>query len=532
MTRNSLVLAMALSGASVYATPRESSGAARDIASDAGLRGDPTAIAAARAMVDAMGGSSIWKPLQSLRLVHEWFPWDRSDSYVETETLDLTGPRSRADRRSEINHAVRSYSPEGGGWRLQNGELSVSSRESLASDLARAPFNFFRLVSAVAKDDAFFEVRWGEGDIPGTRRLEFRGPDGRLGGWVILDVDGEPIVKATPEYRYVLGPLQRFGNLRLPAWGVYDNGTTRYEMRAAEGGREPPDPALFLPPPAAGRPVPPSASVGERRALTDGSFSSRAPAWSPDGTRIAFEASRNGLWSIQLLAVESGAVEGLTDATTNARYPAWSPDGRRIVFVCDRRGEPDLCVLDVSTRALEQVIEGPGEELWPAWSPDGEEIAFTRQTGPAIDLAIVNLATRGSGTSALTVPDARWPRWSPDGQHVAFFSRRDTEGLDDDIYTLHRRSGEVSRLTESSGHDFCPAWSPAGDRLVIASVDAESGRSLRIIDREGRELARLGRGHHRVSEPTWSPDGRSIAYTAAVREGQQYQLFVEPVARD
>lgn len=217
-------------------------------AATSGPRGDPTAIAAARAMVDAMGGSRIWKPLKSLRLVHEWFPWNRSDSYVETETLDLTGPRSHADRKSEVSHEVRAYSPEGGSWRIQEGKLTRSSPEALAADLARAPFNFFRLVSGVAKDDPFYEVRWGKGDIPGTRRLEFYGPDGRLGGWVILDVDGVPIVKATPEYRYILGPLERFGNLRLPAWGVYDNGYTRYEMRTANGDHEPLDSSLFLVP--------------------------------------------------------------------------------------------------------------------------------------------------------------------------------------------------------------------------------------------------------------------------------------------
>jgi hypothetical protein len=214
-------------------------------AAASGLRGDSTAIAAAHAMVDAMGGTRIWRPLRSLRLVHEWFPWNRPDSYIETETLDLTGPRSHADRKSEINHEIRAYSPEGGSWRMQNGKLARSSPEALAADLARAPFNFYRLVSAVAKDDPFYEVRWGEGDIPGTRRLEFYGPDGRLGGWVILDVDGEPIVKATPDYRYILGPLERFGNLRLPAWGVYDNGYTRYEMRSATADHEPVDPALF-----------------------------------------------------------------------------------------------------------------------------------------------------------------------------------------------------------------------------------------------------------------------------------------------
>lgn len=213
-----------------------------------GLRGDSTAIAAARTMVDAMGGVRIWKLMKSVRLVHEWFPLDRSDSYLETETLDLTGPRSHADRRSEISHEIRAYSPEGGGWRIRDGKLTKSSPAALEADLARAPFNFYHLVSAVAKDDSFYEVRWGKGDIPGTRRLEFYGPDGRLGGWVILNVDGEPIVKATPEYRYILGPLQRFGNLRLPAWGVYDNGYTRYEMRTAHGDHEPLDPAFFLVP--------------------------------------------------------------------------------------------------------------------------------------------------------------------------------------------------------------------------------------------------------------------------------------------
>jgi hypothetical protein len=97
-------------------------------------------------------------------------PWNRSDSYVETETLDLTGPRSHADRKSEINHQIRAYSPEGGGGRTQNGELALSSPEALAADHARAPFNFFHLVSAVAKDDLFYRS--------GGVRVTFPGPGG------------------------------------------------------------------------------------------------------------------------------------------------------------------------------------------------------------------------------------------------------------------------------------------------------------------------------------------------------------------
>ncbi len=218
------------------------------ITAQSGLRGDPAAIADARAMVETMGGAAVWRDLGSLHFVHEWFPWDRSDSYVENEILDMTGPRSSADRRSEVRHDVRVYSPENGRWTMRNGEFARGTREQLDADLARAPFNFYRLVKGVAADDPFYEVRFGQGDIPGTRRLEFRGPDGSLGGWVILNTRKEPIVKATPIYRYTLGPLKRFGNLRIPAWGVYDNGYTRYQMISLAGDREPPPRATFQPP--------------------------------------------------------------------------------------------------------------------------------------------------------------------------------------------------------------------------------------------------------------------------------------------
>lgn len=213
-----------------------------------GMRGDPQALADAVAMVEAMGGVAVWSNMGALHLVHTWYPWNRIDSYVENETLDLTGPRSRADRKSEIHHAIRAYSPEGGRWDRKDGVLARGGDEALAKDLARAPFNFYRLVRAVAVDDPRYEVRYGAGDIPGTRRLEFHGTDGRLGGWVILNARHEPIVKATPDYRYTLGPLKAYGNLRIPAWGVYENGWTRYEIVDVRGDRNPPDVSTFLPP--------------------------------------------------------------------------------------------------------------------------------------------------------------------------------------------------------------------------------------------------------------------------------------------
>lgn len=212
----------------------------------AGIRGDAEAIEDAEAMVEAMGGKTIWGQLQSIQFVHEWFPYNRVDSYIENEVLDLSGPRSVADRKSEISHTIRSYSPEGGYWTAKDGEFTPSSDEVLAASLARAPFNFYRLVKAVAVGDPFYELQYGEGDIPGARRLEFYGPSGVLGGWIILNAKYEPIVKATPAYRYTLGPLKRFGNLRIPDWGVYDNGYTRYELISVSGDNRPPEVSVFL----------------------------------------------------------------------------------------------------------------------------------------------------------------------------------------------------------------------------------------------------------------------------------------------
>ncbi|MGE0032226.1 MAG: hypothetical protein AB7T20_14010 [Steroidobacteraceae bacterium] len=238
------------------------------------------------------------------------------------------------------------------------------------------------------------------------------------------------------------------------------------------------------------------------RALTDGDFSNRAPAWSPDGARIAFESVRNEQWRIHVLDVASGAVDRLTSSDWHERYPTWSPDGGRLVFVCNRGSQTDLCVWEVGGGEVERVIASPGDELWPAWSPDGREIAFTRQVGDSLDTQIVRVSEAGSNAAVATVEGGRGPRWSPDGRRIVFFSRRDTAGLDDEIYLLDRPSGEITRLTTRIGHDFCPSWSPSGDRLVIVSVEADGTRSLRILDAQGRELVRLARGYHRVTEPS------------------------------
>jgi len=214
-----------------------------------GLRGDPAAIADARAMVETMGGLAVWRDTQSVHFVHEWDFVNRPDRYLEHEILDLTGPRSYVTMDSEIYSRTRAYSPEHGRWSITNGEFAQDSEESLADSLERAPYSIYRLARAVARDDSELEIRYGTRDgVPAIPTLEFAGSDGVAHGWIMLNARKEPIIWATTQYIYVFGPLARFGNLRVPNWATTNSGLVRYEMVSLTGSPQRPELELFAAP--------------------------------------------------------------------------------------------------------------------------------------------------------------------------------------------------------------------------------------------------------------------------------------------
>jgi len=215
----------------------------------ASLRGDPVAIADALAMVEAMGGQTIWRDLEAVHFIHEWDVVNRHDRYIENEILDLTGPRSYVTMESEIYSRVRAYSPEHRYWSVTDGAFEYGNAEALANAMERAPYSIYRLARAIASGDDGLEIRFGAvPGIPGPPAVEFAGPDGVAHGWVLLNARKEPIVWATTQYVYVFGPLERFGNLLVPNWATTSNGLVRYEMVSLTGSNERPDLSLFAPP--------------------------------------------------------------------------------------------------------------------------------------------------------------------------------------------------------------------------------------------------------------------------------------------
>ncbi|GAA5169879.1 MULTISPECIES: serine hydrolase [Amycolatopsis] len=149
---------------------------------------------------------------------------------------------------------------------------------------------------------------------------------------------------------------------------------------------------------------------GDARPLTRGRADT-APAWSPDGRRVAFLRDGN-VW---LLPLDGGEAEQLTSLPLGAGTPVWSPDGSAIAFSApvDTEGTPDdapmaadrldyhadgsgwlrgirkhLHVLDLETRQCRQVTSGDWHAGDPAWSPDGTKLAFSAATGADRDLRL------------------------------------------------------------------------------------------------------------------------------------------------
>ena len=190
--------------------------------------------------------------------------------------------------------------------------------------------------------------------------------------------------------------------------------------------------------------------TGKSWRLTGGRKSSTGPAWSPDGTRIAFASDRTDKRQLYLIRPSGGEAEQLTTLEESPGGFAWSPDGQSIAFTAtDPRsdaakerekayGEFDviesdyrmshLYLLDVATKKIRRLTSGPFTVGRFSWSPDGKQIAFDHRinganaNGGSADISVLTVAdgkVRPLVTQA--APDNN-PVWSPDGTQIAFES--------------------------------------------------------------------------------------------------------------
>ncbi|HUK36147.1 MAG TPA: amidohydrolase family protein [Vicinamibacterales bacterium] len=197
------------------------------------------------------------------------------------------------------------------------------------------------------------------------------------------------------------------------------------------------------------------------------------PVASPDGSRVAF-AALGDLWT---LTIGDGTPRRVTDDAFVDTDPAWSPDGSALAFASDRAGNMDIWVHDLRTGSERRLTSLPDADMAPAWSPDGKWIAFVDKNAyEQGELYVV--ASQGGTPRKLhdRVFGAGYPSWTPDGRFVI------TSGLQ--AYSSRYR--EVMNYYWAVPVDGGPA------KLVVPTEHVPIGKRSGdgpLISPDGRQIA-------------------------------------------
>ena len=252
--------------------------------------------------------------------------------------------------------------------------------------------------------------------------------------------------------------------------------------------------------------------------LTDNPTDDHTPAWSPEGTRIAFvrkclERSQSPVHGNALgrLLVKSGS--DFYDAIQTAKHSLFAPESRN----------SEIYVMNADGTGQTRLTKNSMLDANPAWSPDGTRITFVSDRDDNPEIYVMN--ADGTGQTRLTnnsVGD--WgPNWSPDGTRIAFYSYRDGKP---DIYVMNADGTGQIRLTNDSAGDYVPDWSPDGTKIAFFST-REGGAEIYVMNADGTGQTRLTNSSIMLNaNPAWSPDGARIAFDSCSWGNETYEIYV------
>ena len=254
--------------------------------------------------------------------------------------------------------------------------------------------------------------------------------------------------------------------------------------------------------------------------------------------KITFVSGRSGNAEIYVMDADGSNQLNLTNHPDGDVNPAWSPDGKRIAFMSDRDGHVnvrhspnyEIYVMDADGGNQLNLTNDPHDDRSPSWSSDSKRIVFSSDRdagGNHHNIEIYVMDADGENQERLTnnLTEDQYPSWSPDGKRIAFSARRDGHfenefGITHEIYVMDADGGNEQRLTENRNNDWRPSWSPDGKRIAFMADRKGDVVSwdIYVIDVAGGNEQRLTENRVYDSSPSWSPDGKRIAFMSH-REG-------------
>jgi Tol biopolymer transport system component len=222
------------------------------------------------------------------------------------------------------------------------------------------------------------------------------------------------------------------------------------------------------------------------------------PAWSPDGSRLAFSSvRRSGIW---VMNADGSGLRRATKSPTLDIQPTWSPDGRRLAFARFVRGyQSEIFVVGVNGKGLRRLTSNRGQDDEPDWSPNGKRIAWSLGviTQYGVQPRIYTMSP--DGTSKRYRGEGLAPDWSPDG-------RRFVLTLRGELWTEAVGGTDRRRLPVAPGADARPEWSPDGTKIAFLSSQASPIDQYRLwrVDANGENRVLLTPSRDSVGAFSWA----------------------------
>ncbi len=206
-----------------------------------------------------------------------------------------------------------------------------------------------------------------------------------------------------------------------------------------------------------GRPTLYIRNLAERKIASVGKSSvSIDPGWR-SGREVAATLSFDGNQEIYLVKTDGTLSRRLTNSRSIDISPTFSPDGSKMAFVSSRNGLPQIFVQDLQSGQVKRLTFSGRYNTQPSWSPAGDKIAYTTwEKNGEINIFTIN--TDGSGLIQLTrkCGENKSPSWSPDGGMIVFTS--DRQGREK-MYIMSSKGDNQRVLLQVDGEQTQPSWS-------------------------------------------------------------------------